>query len=458
MQSLAERLQTVPADVAAILRAIFLPKRYGNDFRLASEGAGQKSAAANMSVNYNSNDWDSATVDGLIPATDLLCFLFANPLRSFILYDHNYAEQTYSYDLIDPRTNTTTFLIAPYTKIPTWCRYATPNTAYQPHGPYLFPGYDEGGRLYLWCNQAYNEDDGIPLGLEITLNAPSTFNSGVIVQYYAWDGKHPRLLQTTLVAATQTVIYLDHTNLPAGGAYIYATVHNEQYVNPVSFSARMIGMSGVWGHHPVSNIETLIQQSFGIRVNSCSLRVQNDASPLSRNGNTIAVTVSKSLPWCNFATGSSALSQLQNYREFTADKGYYGLPLPDSDDDISEFYDDVSASSFRNSTWTCTSYPLSERRPYKAVGFNIPVAAGRALTFDVTHTIEYLTNNKLQELKLSTTSEKSVAAALVVASTQETDYTNIPNWQSALETVAGYMQTNDVAEQVALASTAEYRR
>ena len=457
MQALAKRLQTVPADVAAILRAFFLPKRYGNDFRLASEGAGLPSAAANMSLSYNTQSWEQATTTTLLPSTDYMVFLFANPLRAFIQYYHNPANAVYTYNLVSREATGTTFTIPRYLETPLYGRLAQPASSFQPHGQIMFAGHDEAYHSYFHVSQA----DGTTYGMVVTLNTPTTFADLTIVRFYAWDGKHPRLIQTTKMALGADTVVLEAANLPAGGAYIYATIQNPDLV-VTSCTVSIVGNSAVWGHKCVSDIQTLLNQAYGIRVNSCSLRVQNDASPLKRNGNTTAVTVSKSIPWTNFATSASALSSLQNYREFTADKGYYGIPLPDSDEDVSEFFDDICDSAFQANTFNNFGYPLSERRPYKAVAFNIPIAAGRSLTFDVTHTVEYLTNNKIPEQKLSTVSEDSVRAAIVIASTQETDYENIANWRDALETVAEYMQPSDsaasITNQVAMAADRPYRR
>lgn len=450
MQSLAERLQTVPSDVADILRAFFLPKRYGNDFRLASEGAGFPSAAANMSVSYNSGDWDSVTVGSLLPPADYMCFLFANPLRAFVQYVPNPSAQTYTYQLMNRTASTTTFSVGRGAQeIPLYARIANCVSTFQPHGPYLFPGLDEADHYYLFVSQA----DGATVGMSVTLNAACTFVGTTIVKFYAWDGKHARLIQTSFGQIGTQTFWLEAINLPAGGAYIYASISNGEILI-TSCTVSIIGNTSTWGHHPVSNVGTLLQQAYGIRVNSAAIRVQNDASPLSRNGNITAVTVSKSIPWTNFATSASALSNLQNYREFTADKGYYGVPLPDSDEDVSEFYDDICESSVRTNTLNFFAFPLSERRPYKAVSFNIPVAAGRSLTFDVTHTVEYLTNNKLQEQKMSTVSQDSVRAAIVIASTQETDFENVANWREALETVAEYMDHGTSASSIANAANA----
>jgi len=214
------------------------------------------------------------------------------------------------------------------------------------------------------------------------------------VRWYAWDGKHPRLIQESKSSVGNPNFYLQDAAIPSGFSYIYATILNNDPAI-VGCTVKMFGDYGVWAHNPVSNINTLITQAYGIRVNLASLRVQNDASPLNRNGMIVGVTVAKAIPWQSIATGAATLSQLQNYREFVAEKGYYGIPLPDSDEDISEFYPDIAQSSVPNTTSSqMFGYPLSERRPYKAVGRTMPVTTGRSISFDVTHTNEHLTNNE----------------------------------------------------------------
>lgn len=435
MQAVGERLRSVAPDVAALVRAFFAPKLYGNELRFASEGAGLPSAAANLSLQYSTLDWDNATSNTLIPSTDMMCFLFCNPLRAYVQYQHNPSSASYVYDLVS-RAGSTTFFVPLYQERPLFPKYATVATAYAPHGPILFPGYDDGGRYYLpVCASSSTQ----AFTVQCTTNP--TVAGATIVRWYAWDGKHPRLIQESKSSVGNPNFYLQDTAIPSGFAYIYATILNNDPAI-VGATVKMFGDYPVWAHNPVSNITTLLTQAYGIRVNLASIRVQNDASPLNRNGMVVGVTVAKSIPWQSIATGAAALSQLQNYREFVAEKGYYGIPLPDSDEDISEFYPDIAQSSIPNTTSSqMFGYPLSERRPYKAVGLTIPVTTGRSISFDVTHTIEYLTNNKLVEQKSANVSEASLRDAIVIASEQETDFENVANWRDALETVAGYVTT-----------------
>lgn len=431
MDDLRKRLELDQSDVGRILRALFLPKIYGDEFRLASEGAGMKSAAADMSVNYSSGSWDAATADNQIPAQDCMGFLMGNALRAFILFEHNPTGQVFTYVLQNCLGTGSSFALPLYNNTQIVPRYASGTSAYLPHGPILFPGYDEAGNYYEWA------DNGTALGtnsLDVNLNVGAAVTTG-LVTWWRWDGKHAVLHDSQNFAVGQQ---LYTSRPPVGGAYMFVKVYNGD--STVTSCTVTINCSqGSWGHHPVSDITTLMTNAFGIRVNSASVKVQNNASALNRNGDFTTVTVSKSLPWCQIASGADNLSNLQNYRDRVADNGYYGVILPDSDEDVSEFYDDICAASGRASTINQFAYPLSERRPYKAIGLTVPVAAGRSFTWDVTHTIEYITNNKLVGQGTSTVSEDSVKAAIVIASTMETDYENPTHWKEIVATIGKYL-------------------
>lgn len=431
MEELRNRLEMDQSDIGKILRAIFLPKIYGDGFRLASEGAGMKSAAANMSVNYTSVAWDAATANNQIPAQDVMAFVCGNALRAFILFDHNPTGANFTYALQNLLGTGTLFTLPLFNNTQIVPRYALATSAYRPHGDILFPGYDEQGNNYVWV------DNGTALGtnsLDVNLNVGPAGTAGMIT-WYRWDGKQAVLHDQTQFAAGQQTYT---TRPPVGGAYMFARVYTGD-PTVTSCQVTITCTQGCWGHHPVSDIQTLMTNAFGIRVNSASCKVQNNASALNKNGDFTTVTVSKSLPWCNIASGADTLSLLQNYRDRPADNGYYGLILPDSDEDISEFYDDIAAGSLRGSLINQFAYPLSERRPYKAIGLTVPIAAGRSFTFDVTHTIEYITNNKLVGQDVSGFSEDSLKAAIVIASTMETDYENPSHWKEIVATIGKYL-------------------
>lgn len=452
MDDLTRRLEADNSDVGRLLKAFFLPKKYGDNFRLASEGAGVSSATGNLSQMIDvGDDWSAATTAAQISQTDMMCFLFANTLRSCVFFVHNAAGANYQYDaypITDPTS--TSFACTAGMTVQSYflnalASGATPAPAIRPHGDVLYPGYDDAGNTYLWV-------DNSPLGgstasMSVALVPPSTTVDGSITWYY-WNGKSATPWET------QTFLAVPHlyvpTTLPPGGAYMFVRVANVADPTMNSFTVSVRGNRGCWAHRPIPDIQTLTGQDpvsymayvNGIRVNAAAFKAQNNSQELDKNGNLISVTVASGIPWSNIATGTASLSNLQNYRERINANGYYGVLLPDSDEDISDFFDDIAPWYMGNTPAANgpvqTSFPLAERRPYKALGISAPLASGRQFSFDITHCIEYLTNWRLQSRDNPRTSEESLIAAIVIASTMETDYENPSHWQDILASIGKY--------------------
>lgn len=437
MDQLQQRVNSTQGQIGDILRAFFLPKEFGNGFRLASEGAGNSTAVANMSQTFDTGDWpesvDLPELGANLDVAEMMVCLFANPLRAYIQYEHNPNGTVFTYNVLNV-DGTTTFPI-PYSVatelIPRW---AVSASAYQPHGNILFPGYDNAGHYYLWVDSGNTTDRG----LVVTFSVPPVLADGGAIEWYVWSGKSEELWHTTTIT---TGVSSYSCAPPTQGAYMFVRVLMAEGILTQTATLSIVGSTNVFAHHSVSNIESLLQQAYGIRVNSAALRIQNDSSPLYRQGKMVSVTVSSHTSWTMFPPrGADYTTDWQGYRERTADTGYYGVLLPDSDDDISEFYDDIAASSISTAqSLNQAAYPLMERRPWKMVAITIDEPQGRSLTFDVTHTIEYLTNNKLVAQTVSNFSEESLTAAIVIASTMETDYENPVHWKRILSTIATYL-------------------
>jgi hypothetical protein len=457
MNQLAERINSNQEDIAAVLKAFFLPKEFGHGFRLASEGAGMKSACANMSLSYDSGSWETTTVDDLLPADELIMCLFGNPLRSYIQFEHNPAGTLFAYqvqnldgtlDWVVPQAAAVGGLPISIELKPRW---ATGFSSYLPHGPILFPGVDQTGHYYLWVDQGVASTNPATVrGLVVHLSQPPVVAAAGFIDWWYWNGKNPvHWAQSVITTGAQ-----DYSQtVPAGGAYMYVTITSAEDLGVPQIATLTLQQdSATWGHHCVSDINSLLSSAYGIRVNSATVRVQNDSSPLYRNGKLVSVTVPACTAWNSIAPqGVDYIADLQQYRERVAENGYYGVLLPDSDADVSEFYDDISASSYAAaSTLTQAAFPLVERRPFKIVGLRVPIAGGRAITCDVTHTIEYLTNNKLVGQNVSSFSEKTLIAAIVIASTMETDYDNPVHWRQILSTIATYLPLGAKALMTAL--------
>lgn len=438
MEDLQRRIESDKSDVGKLLRALFLPKQYGNNLRFASEGAGVESACSNLSQTIEVGpDWSIANQTQQIGASDMMAFLFANPLRAFVYFIHNAASNPYAYIALN--TNYTTVYAVTEKGLTVQANFLAANSTlpFAPHGQYLLAGHDDANNTYLWVDQSPLAGSTATMRVTFTV-APATVT--VIISWWVWNGKNAVLWASINSTIGQTA-YNCPIPPPTGGAYMFVRVTNLADNAVTTFTVLVVGNKGVWAHLPIADIAPLIAVDgkftvSGIRVNAAAFRAQNSSQEIGKNGNLVSVTVANCIPWCSIASGTSSLSNLQNYRERSNAKGYYGVILPDSDEDVSDFFDDIIPAYDGNGPQV--SYPLTDRRPYKALGITAPILDGRNFVFDVTHCIEYLTNWKIQTVDNPSTSEESLKAAIVVASTMETDYENPTHWENIMGTIGQY--------------------
>lgn len=438
MQDLERRIEADNSDIGRLLRAIFLPKRYGNNLRFASEGAGIQTATGNFSQTLEVfDDWSTATQTQQIPASDMMAFQFANPLRAFVYFVHNFAGAPYLYAALNdlgpafPANNLTQVVQTRFVG-------ATSTLPFAPHGAYLTAGHDEAGNTFLWVDNSPLA--GSTATMRITFSVAPTVVTTQL-QWWVWNGKNAILWATANTAVAQAS-YDCPGGAPSGGAYMFVKVCNVNDPALTTFTISVLGNRGCWAHRAIPQMEEFIVASpefrvSGIRVNAAAFRAQNSSQEIEKNGNLVSVTVARCIPWSQIAAGTAQLSQLQNYRERANAKGYYGVLLPDSDEDISDFFDDIVPST-NDTESPIPSYPLVERRPYKALGITAPIPGGRNFVFDVTHAIEYVTNWKIQSVDTPRASEESLKGAIVIASTMETDYENPTHWSTILESIGKY--------------------
>lgn len=438
MEDLRRRLDADSSDVGMLLRALFLPQLYANNLRFASEGAGVTSACSNLSQNYDvSADWIAASQAQQIPATDMMAYLFANPLRSFVYFVHNAAGAPYSYNALNDNGTLLFPADAIGVTIQTYFLGAQSALPFSPHGFSLAAGHDDAGNNYLWVDQSPLA--GSTATMRVTFTVAPGANSTQI-SWWVWNGKSAVFWAKTNTLPAQAS-YDCPIPPPAGGAYMFVRVTNTTDLTLTTFTVNVIGNRGCWAHRPVPNIEELTGPDLeflvsGIRVNAAAFRAQNSSQEIGKNGNLVSVTVSSCIPWTSTAVSASYLSSLEGYRERSNENGYYGVLLPDSDEDISDFFDDILPSA--DGSGPQVTYPLSERRPYKALGITAPNPDGRNWLFEVTHAIEYLTNWKIQTRDNPRTSEESLKAAIIIASTMETDYENPSHWTDIVNTIGKY--------------------
>lgn len=419
--------------VGSLVRAFTLPKEFGKGFRLASEGAGMPSAAADLPQEIDVGDFSTAVAAKQLPASQTMGFLFANPLRSAVLYHPNTAGALSRYDA-NPAygVGANSFELAQRFPVRLNMKGATPavTDTLAAHGDYLPAGFDESGLPYLWVDNFNGEGTA-----EVNLELPATVG-GTFVRFVFWNGKTEASWGPSQIAAAGQTLF--SIAAPPGGAYMSAHVVNiEGFDNTCTFNTNTTG--AIWRHRTITNFESIAPIANGIRVNAAAIKLQNSSSMDNKNGKIITATVSKAISWSSISTGYATVATLQNYRDRPAENGYYGFLVPDDDNDVSDFYDDICTDSLANDETYQTGYPLSDRRPYKVIAADIPVAAGRALTWDVCHLIEYQTNKKMVEQSFSPYTEDQVAAAIIIMRSMESDYENPIHIGAILSTIGKYL-------------------
>lgn len=433
MDQLRETLLNNPDPVGEIIRAIALPKEFGKGFRLASEGAGMPSAVADLSEEVPIDGWATATTDRYLPAGQTQGFCFANALRAAVVYQPNPGNLMIRYDGL-PATKvigTESIPVESQQLIRAEWRGAHPaeTSLYNPHGDFLAAGHDQAGRTYLWADNAA----GVGF-VEVNFANPASANDMIFANFVKWNGKTEEVFASGKVLSGNSALI---ASAPPGGGYVSVYVLNYDPLN--SFTMNTATTGACWAHRTVTNFDSIAPIANGIRTNSAAMKLQNSATADSKNGKIISANVSKAIPWQAIATGYNTVSQMQNNDDRVADNGNYVFLVPDSDQDFDEFYDDVCTDASPNPLLFRCSYPLSERRPYRTIAANVPVAAGRAFTWEIIQTIEYQTNKMMVEQGYSQYTEEQQAAAVRILRTMEQSYENPTHIGAILATIGKYL-------------------
>ena len=432
MELLREQLMGVGGDnspdaVMNIVRAVALPKEFGGGLRFASEGAGIKTATAVLSQVIPLSLWDSTVVANKeILATEMQLFLFSNPLRALVHYIHNQAGQLMNY-IMQSADLTTTFTLPKGATTKIRPRLGNDGTAgvFAPHGPTVFPGFFQG-EIYYPMNSTAT--------WFVTLApAPATVNGAILL--YRWTGRQPQLVSVTAFVVAQAAYPIAITG--GVGYYTSEIVNNDTATLTAALNLQTVG--AVWAHRTVDDINTLATTVGGIRVNAASLKTSNLANIQDVNGNLVSCTMSSKVPWTQVAAGFNAITGQDGFRTRPAERGSYVFLVPDSDDDISEFWDDITQGTFVNSATPMFGYPLNERVPYKAICLSVPNGLGRAFSLEVTHCVEYLTNIKTVERDITTFTDDQMNLAIRILRTMETDYDNPVHFGDIMRTIGKYL-------------------
>lgn len=364
------------------------PIRYNNDV------SSQPTACKTLTQDFKI-DWQAATTDKQLPATDTMIFLFRHPARALIKYDNNASGAVFQYRIPNSAGSYTFTFEAGATNVRLQGGPADQNSTYQPHGTQLYPALEDG-RIGYWCDNDGTNYSTIRLNFSGTL----TTMTGGAMTAYVWNGACWEFWDTVLFA--NTVATYTFAAPPVGGAYMAVDVTIGSTATTASFIATVIVISasgpGVWCHISVPQLNQLVPIMQGARVLAAGVKWQNYASDLDESGKVVAVNVSPGQPWQQLTVSQNSLSLLQGYKTLLAKNGYRGFLKIDDETDV-EFQQDVGTYAYRGNTIGFAAFPLRERSSYLAVCMSVAATAGRQTSITVSHALEYQTNSKIQETR-----------------------------------------------------------
>lgn len=379
--------------ISHILESLVLPQdndplRYNND------ASSQPTACKTLTQDFKLN-WNDATTSKVLPSTDTMVFVFRHPTRAVITYDNNASSQPFAYAVYDYAGTTSQYVPPGCINFPFNSGPARSTTGYAPHGPVLYPALEDG-RVGYWCD---SDGSGKYSSLMVTAEGDTSALLTGSVSFWFWSGA-AWILQETVSMENGVATYGGPVT-PKGGAYSHVTISTPVNCSATQFNLQIQtgGVDGpsVWCHHPVSNLDQLLPIMQGARVLAASVDWENFGSDLEESGKVVAVGVAAGQNWTKIGTSQSALTQLSGYKPGLAKKGYYGFLRIDDEQDL-VFRQDVGTGALPDSQ-PYAYFPLRERSSYLAISMSIASTTSRDTSITVTHSLEYLTNSKIQETR-----------------------------------------------------------
>jgi hypothetical protein len=397
-------------DAIRLLERLVFPGEFSAT-RYNDGAAATPSAAVVLSQEININ-WATATVDRSIPATEAMVLLFRDPVRAVVFYDHNVARTVFRYDLINSDANTTAFSGVINTEVSFEPVFANATTTYQPHGNRLYP-IDAGDHYGLWCDY-----DGTNYNYLSVVLADATAVTGGVVNWWFWNGAKWGLWDTMpLVNGTAT--YSGGYAPPDGGGYMRVSL-----ALPIGSTNQTVLVSlvchggvgpSVWCHRAVSNMDQLMPIIKNIRVNAAAIQWLNLSPELDESGKIVSVVVPTGDPWNNVAISQSSLTLLEGYKTRQAKVGFYGFTKPSGRSDSFDYKRQFARVAVRGSADMARVAAFADyNTPYLIASMSVAITSARDTSVTVTHTIEYLTDSKIQETRLADASADTWKRALNV--------------------------------------------
>jgi len=416
--------------MGAIVASICLPDEYA-PVRIRDAYSAVPTAVAKATEESKAS-WSTATVDTLLPATDMVIFYFRNSLRHWIKFNHNPGAlvQAYSWKFDASAANPSLFpLVGPLGVYELEPSYADGAVGFQPHGARLPAGIDKGHK-YIWVDATAASNATINI---VLTNAPAADTGNL--QVVRWIDGRRVVTQTTPFVPAQAAYSF---NIPANGYY---SIVINQLSGAVNFASCTVGMSSgapCWEHHMLTgyNINIAKVQSYAITAGCVLWR--NTASFENAQGDMGSVQIGNGVGWETVA-GSGSYSGIasafpNNWKSRFCPKGMYGFLKPEDAEDLAMVSDvDLSPGGFSS-----MAFPLDDRAPFLCFAASVVPTAGRETTLRFATHIQYQTNDTWADVRQPDSTRQDWENALTVVTSVEQFHDNPVHITDILASIGRY--------------------
>ena len=419
-----------------IVTALSLPEEMKRPIRFANQYSCDRTAVVIPWQELKVN-WNAPTAASQLPASDLLFFVFRNPLCRLIYYLATAVAYVYQWAFLDLSTG------VPISGIKLYCPgglttaasplFATPVGANKPHGNILYPRYTSegvaGDYTFLW-----GDNPAAVAGTygNILISCTADPGGGNIYCYELRFGQ--RVLQATIPFVGLTLAYT--FKVPHNGYYSFGFAPN----NSTFIQVQTTNASGasMWCHLADKDINLNMSNIEAIRSLGAAFRFSNEASDLNRQGNIVQVQIPGGEDWLTFSNsgynGVAAFSSEVQSR--LARNGTDGFLKPTQDEDFAFQYPFV----FGDNGVLTESYVDMQVTNYSfiACAISCTTPAGCDFILRVSPLNEYKTKNSWIDIQKSSHTTAQWIQALEVFKSMEQFYDNPVHVKQILSTIGKY--------------------
>lgn len=418
-------------NVKAIILAITTPGEEGvtavrqrDPFSTAKTAVAQPFAFARSTWNPSPAAPPAANIQ--MPVSEMIAFLMRNPLRSYIIYDTNPTQATWTYAWW--WTNITQGIpLVPGITTRGKVTKAIPTTNYQPHSDTLFAGIDSTGRRWMWI------DAGATLvsTLSFTFNAdPGTATNAIVIWRY---GLGEIVLATRINTATGTSVYT--TNISFSDYYsIDFTLVSTAAATSVTMTTS--GTCSVFQHHYSPSLVSNAGTITGFRTNAASVKWTNTAAEQVLSGDVVACQYGKAKSWQEVADNTDPFNFIYgspgSYND-SFKKGYYGFLKGQEDDDFkmqAPFTLDQTGTN-----WLEATFPLENDSGMLAVCASVPLTNAADTYFTFRFGIEFTSTNTYFDMRSPLVSPEEWKLAMEAIASVLQHHQNAIHFRDILNTI-----------------------